>query len=99
MKIAAALSKKLFIAIFSFALNPSVHVKLVEESPCAPNFVSSYFLPCKDFQGLGIPFWSKVPYMIVEYYLTSLFFTILFFNWSVLYLGLSWLIFELRHIK
>ncbi|OXA42923.1 hypothetical protein Fcan01_22289 [Folsomia candida] len=70
------LSYYIFFGMLMLAGNPFVHILLVDESPCAPHFVSSFFLPCEGFKNYYIPLLHKVPFMAAEYYLT----TVIFFS-------------------
>ncbi|OXA46419.1 uncharacterized protein LOC118437688 [Folsomia candida] len=88
-----------YLGLIMLAANPTIHILLVDESPCAPHFVSSLFLPCEGFRDYYIPFLHKIPFMAIEYYLTTVFFFSWSFNWAVIFLGMSWIVAELRRMS
>ncbi|XP_035715085.1 uncharacterized protein LOC118438650 [Folsomia candida] len=93
------LSYYIFFGMLMLAGNPFVHILLVDESPCAPHFVSSFFLPCEGFKNYYIPLLHKVPFMAAEYYLTTVIFFSWSFNWTIIFLGMSWIVAELRRMS
>lgn len=88
----------LFVGMVLWLLNPGIHSTLVYESPCAPHFTSSLFLPCEGFKDHPIPWLNKVPFILIEYYLTTVIFSTLSFNWAIIFLGLSWVVAELKEL-
>ncbi|XP_035715116.1 uncharacterized protein LOC110859126 isoform X1 [Folsomia candida] len=91
-----SVSRYILVGMLMLAGNPFVHILLVEESPCTPNFISSLFLPCEGFKNHGVSLLQKAPFIGVEYYLTTVIFFSWSFNWTIIYLGMSWIIAELR---
>ncbi|OXA49513.1 hypothetical protein Fcan01_16031 [Folsomia candida] len=90
------LSNFIFFGMLMLVGKPFVHILLVDESPYAPHFVSSFFLPCEGFKNSYFPFWHKVPFMAAEYYLTTVFFFSWSLNWTIIFLGMSWIVTELK---
>lgn len=96
------LTRYLTFGISLFAITPAAHAILVYESPCAPHFSSSLYFPCSGFpNGTGKTYHllEKIPFIMIEYYLTTVIFTTISFNWALLFLGISWILYELKKLE
>lgn len=95
------LSRYLLMGLFLLVTNPTTHVKLVQESPCAPNFLISASLPCAGFgpdHPMNLPVLNSLPWMVPEYYITTLVFSSWSFNWVAIFMGISWMVGRLKGI-
>lgn len=92
------LGRYLMMGILLFSVNPAVHANLVSEAPCSPHFTSSLFYDCAGFRELNIPFHVHLPFMAIEYYMMTNMLITLTFNWSITFLGLSWILADIRKL-
>ena len=69
------------------------------DSPCAPHFVSSIGLRCTHILDNEYTFWDKLPYIMTEMLLTSVFFSNFTFSWIFVFLGLAKIKYELRKMN
>ncbi|XP_035702468.1 uncharacterized protein LOC118433992 [Folsomia candida] len=92
----SGLSKQLITAMILLTINPLIHALIVPTAPCAPQFLSSVLLPCKSIGDSDHPLYTQMPFIIQEYYgITVKLFT-WSFNWSLTFLGLTWILREIK---
>lgn len=90
------ISAIIFLGFFQMFLNPVLHLSLLDASPCSPNFLGSVFFSCKGFHRGDIHLLKKLPFIIFEYYIVMVFIYTWFFNWLIVFLGMSWLLMKLQ---
>jgi len=80
-------------------ISPGFHAKLVNEGPCAVHLISSYFLQCEGYTLWMLPMIDVWQFILAEYYLTTITFSMAWVNYAAILLGTSWLIEELDDLR
>lgn len=87
-----------YISLFLLYTNPGVHTLITSQSPCAPHFISSSYFDCATVDENVVTILEKVPFLLYELYAISMFLYICAFHWSMILMGLSLVLMELRKL-
>lgn len=90
------LSIHVYISLFLLYTNPGVHTLITSQSPCAPHFISSAYFECTRVDENVVSLAEKSPFLVYELYTVSMFLYICAFHWSMILMGLSLVLTDLR---
>lgn len=93
------LSRHMLFNLFLFFTNPEIHIFIVGQNPCAPNFISSLFFKCGSIFDNSVDLVEKVPFLVFEFYTTVKWQFECSLQLSLIFLGLGYLTTELRHME
>lgn len=92
-------SEHMFLNLFLFVTNPQVHTSIVEQYPCAPVFISSIYFQCGSIYENSASLLEKGPFLIFGFYQVFYWQYQCSFQWSLLFLGLSYIKIELKKLS